>query len=103
VGRGVSGGVETARGTGRGASGGVGAARGTGNDARWGVRVGGGTGSYSRRVDIGGWGGASKGKHIFVENNMTRDEYEVGDEVKTVVLLVVRGVTEKETASGARI
>jgi hypothetical protein len=27
----------------------------------------------------------------------------VGDEVKTVVLLVVRGVTEKETASGARI
>jgi hypothetical protein len=55
-----------------------------------------------KRVEIGGWGGVSKGKHIFVENNVTRDEYAVGDEVKTVIPLVVRGVTEEEAGSGAR-
>jgi hypothetical protein len=38
-------------------------------------------------VKIGGWGGASKGEHIFVENNVTRDDYVVGDEVKTVIPL----------------
>jgi hypothetical protein len=29
------------------------------------------------RVEIGGWGGANKGKHIFVEDNVMRDEYAV--------------------------
>jgi hypothetical protein len=53
------------------------------------------------RVEIGGWGGASKGKHIFVENNVMKDEYEVGDKVKIVIPLVARGVTEEEAASGA--
>jgi hypothetical protein len=33
------------------------------------------------RVEIDEWGGASKGKHIFVENDVTRDEYAVGGEV----------------------
>jgi hypothetical protein len=31
---------------------------------------------------------------------VTRDEYAVGDEVKTTIPLVVRGVTEEEAASG---
>jgi hypothetical protein len=31
-------------------------------------------------VKIGGWG-ANKGKHIFVENDVTRDNDAVGDEV----------------------
>jgi hypothetical protein len=53
------------------------------------------------RVEIGGWGGAIKGKHIFVENVM-RDEYAVGAEFKTTIPLVVRGVTEEETTGGAR-
>ena len=54
------------------------------------------------RVEIGGWGGASKGKHIFVVNNMTRDDDAMGDEVKTAIPLVVRGVIEEEAASGAK-
>jgi hypothetical protein len=64
---------------------------------------GGGTRSDSRRESrsVGGWGGASEGEHIFVEENITRDEYAVGDEVKTTIPLVVRGVTEEEAASGA--
>jgi hypothetical protein len=45
--------------------------------------------------------GANKGKHIFVENNVTRDEYAVGDKVKTTIPLVVRGVIEEDAASGA--
>jgi hypothetical protein len=53
------------------------------------------------RVEIGRWGGASNEKHVFVENNLTRDENAVGDEEKTVIPLVVRGVTEEEAASGA--
>ena len=54
------------------------------------------------RVEIGGCRGASKGKHIFVNNNMTRDEYAVGSEVETAIPLMVRGVCEEEAASGAR-
>jgi hypothetical protein len=53
-------------------------------------------------VEIGGWGGASEGKHIFVKNDVTRDEYAVGGEVKTTIPLVVRGVTEEDAVSGAR-
>jgi hypothetical protein len=50
------------------------------------------------------WVGRSQqGKHIFVENDVTRDEYAVGGEVKTSIPLVVRGVIEEETTSGARI
>jgi hypothetical protein len=101
VGRGASGGVEATRGAGKGSSGGVGAARGAGNGARrlgwrW-NQIG-----LEKRVEIGGWRGASKGKHNFVENNVTRDEYAVGDKVKTTIPLVVRGVTEEEATSGAR-
>ena len=55
------------------------------------------------RVEIGGWGGASKRKHIFVENNVMRDEYAVGDEVKTTIPLMVRGVPEDEAVSGAAV
>jgi hypothetical protein len=29
-------------------------------------------------VEIGRWGGASKGKNIFVKNNVTRDEDALG-------------------------
>jgi hypothetical protein len=38
-------------------------------------RSGRGTRLKSRRVENGGWGGASKGKHIFIEKDVTRDEY----------------------------
>jgi hypothetical protein len=46
-------------------------------------------------VKIGGWGGASKGKHIFVEVDMTRDDDAVGGEVQTPVPLVVRRVAKE--------
>jgi uncharacterized protein (DUF2147 family) len=36
-------------------------------------------------VKISGWGGANKEKHIFVEDDMTRDDDAVGGEVKTVI------------------
>jgi hypothetical protein len=52
-------------------------------------------------VEIGGWGGVSKGKYIFVENDVTRDDDAVGCEVKTAIPLVVRGVAKEEAASGA--
>jgi hypothetical protein len=52
-------------------------------------------------VEIGGWGGASNGKHIFVEDDMTRDDDAMGGEVKTVIPLLVRGVAKKEATSGA--
>jgi hypothetical protein len=38
-------------------------------------------------VEIDGWRGASKGKHIFVENDMTRDEDAMGGEVETSIPL----------------
>jgi hypothetical protein len=53
-------------------------------------------------VEIGGCGGACKGKHIFVEDDVTRDDDAVGGEVQTPIPLVVRGVAEEEAASGAR-
>jgi hypothetical protein len=53
-------------------------------------------------VEIGGWGGACKGKHIFVEDDVTRDDDAVGGEVQTPIPLVVGGVAEEEAASGAR-
>jgi hypothetical protein len=46
-------------------------------------------------VKIGGWGGASKGKHIFVEDDMTRDDDAVRGEVQTPVPLVVRRVAKE--------
>jgi hypothetical protein len=52
-------------------------------------------------LEIGGWGGVSKGKHIFVENDVTKDDDAVGCEVKTMIPLVVRGVAKEEAASGA--
>jgi hypothetical protein len=52
-------------------------------------------------VEIGGWGGASKGIHIFVEDDMTRDDDAMGGEVKIAVPLVVRRVAKEEAASGA--
>jgi hypothetical protein len=75
-------------------------ARATTQDGALGVegdRIG-----LKEQVEIGGWGGVSKGKHIFVENNVTRDEDAVGDQVKIVIPLVVRGVAKKEATSGAR-
>jgi hypothetical protein len=52
-------------------------------------------------VEIGGWGGACKGKHIFVEDDMARDDDAVGDEVKVVIPLMVRGVAEEDATGGA--
>jgi hypothetical protein len=52
-------------------------------------------------VKISGWGGANKGKHIFVEVDVTRDEA-MGGEVKTAIPLVVRGVPKEEAVRGAR-
>jgi hypothetical protein len=57
---------------------------------------------FKEGVEIDGWGGASKGKHIFVKNNVMRDDDAVGDEVKTVTPRVVSGVAKEEAASGAR-
>jgi hypothetical protein len=52
-------------------------------------------------VKIGGWGGASKGKHIFVKNDMTRDDDAMRGEVKTTIPLVVRRVAKDEATIGA--
>jgi hypothetical protein len=46
-------------------------------------------------VKIGGLGGASKGKHIFVKDDVTRDDDAVGGEVQTPVPLVVRRVAKE--------
>jgi hypothetical protein len=53
------------------------------------------------RVEIGGWGGASKGEHSFVENDVTRDDDLVECEVKTAIPLMVRRVAKEEAMSGA--
>jgi hypothetical protein len=47
-------------------------------------------------------GGVSKGKDIFVKNNMTRDDDAMGEVVKAAIPLVVRRVIEEKTTSGAR-
>jgi hypothetical protein len=52
-------------------------------------------------VEIGGWGGASKGKHIFVENDVTGDDDAMGGEVMTAIPLVDRRVAKEEATSGA--
>jgi hypothetical protein len=52
-------------------------------------------------VKIGGWGGASKGKHIIVEDDVTGDDDAMGGEVKTTIPLVAMGVAREEAASGA--
>jgi hypothetical protein len=41
-------------------------------------------------VKIGGWGGTSKGKHVFIEDDVMGDDDAVGDEVKIAIPLVVR-------------
>jgi hypothetical protein len=48
-------------------------------------------------------GGASKGKHIFVEDDVMRDDDAMGCELKKAIPLVVRGVAKEEAASGAWI
>jgi hypothetical protein len=53
-------------------------------------------------VEVGGWGGASKEKHILVEDDVTRDDDAVGGEVQTPIPLVVRGIAKEEAAGGAR-
>jgi hypothetical protein len=58
------------------------------------IRVEGDRIGLKERVEIDGWGGASKGKPIFVVNDVTRDEYVVGGEVNTAIPLVVRGVPD---------
>jgi hypothetical protein len=37
-------------------------------------------------VEISGWGGASKGKHIFVEDDVAREDDAMGGEVKARLL-----------------
>jgi hypothetical protein len=51
---------------------------------------GGGIRSDSRRESRSVVGRSQQGKHIFIENNMTRDEDAVGDEVNTTIPLVIR-------------
>jgi hypothetical protein len=53
-------------------------------------------------VEIGGWRGASKGKHILVEDDVTRDDDAVVGKVQTPIPLVVRGVAKEEAAGGVR-
>lgn len=53
----------------------------------------------SRRLEVEGWGGSSKGEGI-TKNDMSRDDDAVGEKVKALVLLVVR-VLEEKTASGS--
>jgi hypothetical protein len=54
-----------------------------------------------KRIEVGGWGGGiSKGKNLLIKDNMVRDDDVVGKEVKALVPLVVRGVTEEEITSG---
>ena len=52
-------------------------------------------------VKIGGWGGASKGKHIFIEDDVMGDDDAMRGEVKIAMPLVVRRVPKEEAASGA--
>jgi hypothetical protein len=49
-----------------------------------------------------GSGRGGKREIRLVENDVTRDEDSVGGEVKTLIPLLVGGVTEEDTASGAR-
>jgi hypothetical protein len=42
----------------------------------WGTRIG-----LKEGVEVGGRGGAGKGKHIFVEDDMTRDDDAMSGEV----------------------
>jgi hypothetical protein len=102
VARGAGGVDGVARGAEMGASCGVVAARGAGNDARRGAEGGGIRVGLEEGVKIGGWGGAWKGKHIFVEDDVTRDDDAVGGEVQTPIPLMVRGVAKEEAAGGAR-
>jgi hypothetical protein len=53
-------------------------------------------------VEIGGWGGANKGKHIIVKDDVTRDDNAVGGEVQKSIPLVVWGVAKEDAAGGAR-
>jgi hypothetical protein len=53
-------------------------------------------------VKIGRWGGASKGKHIFIEDDVTGDDDAVCGVVKTTIPLVVWEVAKEEASSGAR-
>jgi hypothetical protein len=48
-----------------------------------------------------GRGGAGKGKDIFVEDDVTRDDDAMGRELEAAIPLVVRGVAKEEAASGA--
>jgi hypothetical protein len=66
-----------------GASRGIEAAWGAGNDTRRGAWEGGDRIGLEEGVMIGGWGWASKGKHILVEDDVTRDDDVVGGEVQT--------------------
>jgi hypothetical protein len=98
-----AGGVDWAvRGAEMGMSCGVVAARGEGNGARRGGGGGGNRVGLEEGVKFDGWGRACKGKHIFVEDDLTRDDDAVGGEVQAPIPLVVREVAEEEAASGAR-
>jgi hypothetical protein len=57
--------------------------------------------TQGRRRDRWVGRGASKGKHIFVENDMTGDDDAMGGEAKTAIPLVVRRVAKEEATSGA--
>jgi hypothetical protein len=73
-----------------GASRDIEAAWGASNGTRRGAWEGGDRIRLEEGVMIGGWGWASKGKHILVEDDVTRDDDVVGGEVQTPISLVVR-------------
>jgi hypothetical protein len=52
-------------------------------------------------VKIGGRGGVGKGKNIFVEDDVTRDDDAMGCEIKAAIPLVIGGVAKEEVTSGA--
>jgi hypothetical protein len=64
---------------------------------QWGHRVG-----VEEHVELGdrGSGRGGKGEIRLVENDVMRDEDSLGGEVETSIPLMVRGVSEEDTASG---
>jgi hypothetical protein len=72
-----------------------------GNGTRQGAWGGGVRGLDSRRESRSVGGEEPARKHIFVEDDMARDDDAVGDEVKVVIPLMVRGVAEEDATGGA--
>jgi hypothetical protein len=59
------------------------------------------SGSRNTSSSVRGSGRGGKGEIRLVENDVTRDEDSVGGEVETPIPLMVGGVSDEDTASGA--